>query len=219
MGRRGLAILLSGFIAAAGAADAADMSIVVLDRHNRPVPEVAVTLSAADGHVLAPMRPAAEAVMAQNHRAFIPALLVVGTRTAVSFPNNDMVSHQVYSFSKAKRFQLPLYKGRPKSPVLFDNEGLVVLGCNIHDEMVGYIFVTDAPRFGKTDAEGRVEFRSLPAGEYSLSAWGPFIADSPESLKRVLHLEAQGEATEQVKLSRPLRSRPSPSPGREKWDY
>ena len=72
----------------------------------------------------------------------------------MEFPNNDTVSHQVYSFSAAKRFQLPLYKGEVHPPVTFDRPGLVVLGCNIHDVMVGYIYVTDAPYFGKTDREG-----------------------------------------------------------------
>lgn len=198
---------------------AADLAIAIMDRNGKPVTEVAVTLAPSDGHSLAPLRSTDQAVMAQNHRAFIPTLLVVGTKTSVAFPNNDTVSHQVYSFSPAKQFQLPLYKGRPKSPIAFEREGLVVLGCNIHDEMIGYIYVTAAPRFGKTDANGRIEFKSLPAGEYQLVAWSPFIADAPESLRRTLRVEAQGETSEVVKLAKPLRNRPSPSPGREKWDY
>jgi hypothetical protein len=67
------------------------------------------------------------------------------------------VSHQVYSFSPARRFQLPLYKGEAHSPVAFDTAGLVVLGCNIHDDMVGYIFVADSPYFARTDADGNAE--------------------------------------------------------------
>src|SRR5207248_5774076 len=73
------------------------------------------------------------AVMDQKNLAFTPRVLVVAAGTPVEFPNNDSVSHQVYSFSAAKRFQLPLYKGEVHPPITFDRPWLVVLGCNIHD--------------------------------------------------------------------------------------
>ena len=219
MKRRDMAGVIAGWLLAVGAATAADLTVTVLDRSGKPVSDVVVTVAPSDGRSLAPLHGPEQAVMAQNHRAFIPTVLVVGARTSVAFPNNDTVSHQVYSFSPAKQFQLPLYKGRPKSPIAFEREGLVVLGCNIHDEMVGYIFVTEAPRFGKTDAAGRLELKSLPAGEYQLVAWSPFIADDAASLKRRLHVEARGDLSEQLTLAKPLRSRPSPNPSRNKWDY
>ena len=71
-------------------------------------------------------------------------------------PNRDNIRHHVYSFSPAKRFELPLYAGVPTQPVLFDKAGVVVLGCNIHDWMIGYIYVSDSPWFGKTGADGTV---------------------------------------------------------------
>ena len=91
----------------------------------------------------------------------------VGVGTRVEFPNNDSVSHQVYSFSPAKRFQLPLYKGEIHPPVTFDQPGLVVLGCNIHDSMVGYIYVTDAPYFGTTERVRHLEAEGLAHGRLS----------------------------------------------------
>jgi hypothetical protein len=33
----------------------------------------------------------------------------------------------VYSFSPAKRFELPLYAGVPAEPIVFDKPGVVVL--------------------------------------------------------------------------------------------
>src|SRR5262245_20102478 len=80
-----------------------------------------------------PSPPTREAVMDQKDRRFVPHVLVVQTGTAVSFPNSDNVRHQVYSFSAAKKFQLPLYEGTPRKPVVFDRAGVVALGCNIHD--------------------------------------------------------------------------------------
>ncbi len=90
----------------------------------------------------------------QVDRAFAPDLLVIPLGSTVEFPNSDSVSHQIYSFSPAKRFQLPLYRGKPYPPVHFDQAGVVTLGCNIHDDMLAYLVVTDAPWFGRTDAAG-----------------------------------------------------------------
>ena len=58
--------------------------------------------------------------MDQVDRQFVPHVLVVPTGSKVSFPNSDSVSHQVYSFSPAKSFELPLYRGNPNPPVVFD---------------------------------------------------------------------------------------------------
>ena len=76
--------------------------------------------------------------------------------TSVAFPNSDNIRHHVYSFSLAKRFELRLYQGTQSAPVVFDSPGVVVLGCNIHDWMVGYIYVTDDSRFAVSDEHGRV---------------------------------------------------------------
>jgi len=83
----------------------------------------------------------------------------------------------VYSFSPAKRFELRLYEGTPSDPVLFDKPGVVVLGCNIHDGMLGYVYVTDDPRFGVTDHQGKLTLDNLPVGEYRVTLWHPQIMD------------------------------------------
>ncbi len=91
--------------------------------------------------------------------------------TAVSFPNRDTVRHHVYSFSPAKTFELKLYIGTPAAPVVFDKPGVVVMGCNIHDAMVAYVAVFDAPWVGVSDAAGVVRIDALPAGDYQLEYW------------------------------------------------
>ncbi len=157
--------------------------------------------------------------MDQRNLAFVPLVLVVGTGARVEFPNNDTVSHQVYSFSAAKRFQLPLYKGEFHPPVVFDRPGLVVLGCNIHESMVGYIYVTDAPHFGTTAADGTLELKNIPTGEYRIVLWSPFIADPPASLTRTVHLDGIAPAEARVQLSSALRVQPEPRPRRRDWEY
>ncbi|WP_295526954.1 methylamine utilization protein, partial [uncultured Pseudacidovorax sp.] len=115
--------------------------------------------------------PLKDVEMAQAQRRFMPETLLVTRGTSVQFPNRDDVRHHVYSFSPAKRFELKLYIGRPANPVLFDMPGVVVLGCNIHDEMVGWVLVMDTPYYGQTDGQGRLVLRDVPAGGYQLRTW------------------------------------------------
>ncbi|UTF59188.1 methylamine utilization protein [Gilvimarinus sp. DA14] len=106
--------------------------------------------------------PQLQASMDQRDRQFVPYVLAVQVGTQVSFPNSDDIRHHVYSFSPSKRFELRLYHGTTADPVVFDRAGEVVLGCNIHDSMVGYIYVLDTPYFDVTDSEGKVTLETLP---------------------------------------------------------
>ena len=116
-------------------------------------------------------RIARAAEIEQKDRQYRPRVTVVQDGTPVSFPNRDPFRHHVYSFSPAKRFEIKLYVGTPADPVVFDKPGEVVLGCNIHDDMVGYVYVVESPWFGKTDEKGRVRVDGLPGGDYELRAW------------------------------------------------
>jgi hypothetical protein len=111
--------------------------------------------------------------MNQHDLAFSPHLLVVETGAAVEFPNDDAVSHHVYSFSDARRFDFTVVSESVHAPLIFDTPGLVVLSCNIHDDMLGYILVVATPHFEKTDGDGRAVLGSLPPGRYELSIWTP----------------------------------------------
>ena len=214
----GVAALLLFSVSRVSAAASLDLRVV--DREGHGVPDVVLVAEATDAPHAAAIHPAGKAVMDQQGRKFVPQVLVVQTGTVVAFPNSDTVSHQVYSFSPARRFQLPLYKGEAHSPVTFDKAGLVVLGCNIHDEMVGYIYVADSPYFAKTDADGRAQIRGVSAGHYRIDVWGPRVADSPDTLVRELTLQDTGKiSTLEWRLQKPLRSRVSPGPHDVDWDY
>lgn len=197
---------------------AADLSVMVVGRDGRGVDEVVVTAMPAAAKTGSPPT-LRQAVMDQKNLAFLPRVLVVGAGTSVEFPNNDSVSHQVYSFSEAKRFQLPLYKGEIHPPIAFDRPGLVVLGCNVHDAMVGYIYVTDAPYFGTTAAGGNLQLKGLPAGDYRVTIWSPFIADTTASLTRTVHVDNNESAPMRMQLTDELRAQPEPKPHRHDWEY
>ena len=112
----------------------------------------------------------ASVIIDQVDKRFVPRVTVLRTGTEVSFPNSDHIRHQVYSFSPAKVFTLKLYAGSSSAPVTFDKPGLVVLGCNIHDFMVGFVAVVDSPYFAKLPASGSALI-NLPAGRYRLRVW------------------------------------------------
>ena len=147
----------------------------IVNAEGKPLADTVLSLSG--GPASAGSR-TAKATMDQRAQTYVPHVLAVSTGTQVSFPNNDNIRHQVYSFSPAKRFELRLYEGTPSKPELFDKPGVVALGCNIHDWMLGYIFVTDDPWFAVSDEQGRVRFDQLPAGHYQVSLWHPQSADA-----------------------------------------
>jgi plastocyanin len=134
----------------------------------------------------------------QVHKAFVPRISVVQVGTAISFPNSDNIRHSIYSFSAPRIFTLKLYSGTPSSPVVFDKPGVVVLGCNIHDQMVAWVLVIDTPYIIHSDADGYATLSNLPAGDYVLRAWHEPLAE--EAAGEPLHLDASATATHTIKL-------------------
>jgi plastocyanin len=193
-------------------AQAASLTVVAMQRNARPLAGAVVMLESS----ALPPAPALAAIMDQVNLAFVPDVLVVPVHSKVHFPNSDVVSHQVYSFSSARKFQLPLYRGKAYPPVSFDQPGVVTLGCNIHDNMLAYIVVTAAPYFGRTGADGVLTVPDLPPGKYSLRLWHPLLNESQEIERTVV---ASGESSRvEVQLQRDLR--PAPLAARpHSWDY
>lgn len=171
-GRGGALALALGGLLALAPAFAAELVVRVEDG-SAPLADVVVSL-----HGPSPSASPGRAVMDQRNTAFVPGVLPIQAGTAVNFPNSDTVRHQVYSFSAPRPFELPLYSGTPPEPIVFDKPGVVVVGCNIHDWMIGHIVVLDTPHFGKSGDDGRVVL-AAPAGEYTLRAWHPRLPGAP----------------------------------------
>lgn len=110
--------------------------------------------------------------MQQKNFAFAPDLVAVRVGRAVAFPNMDDMYHNVFSYSKTKRFDLGRFRKDEKPPsVVFDKPGVVTVHCEIHDRMRGIVLVLTSPYFVKTDSAGRYRLEHLPSGHYSLKAW------------------------------------------------
>lgn len=116
-------------------------------------------------------RPPERAVMDQRNETFVPHVLAVTVGAVVDFPNSDKTFHNVFSLSRAKRFDLGRYAaGRSKS-VRFDRPGLVRVFCDIHSHMNAFVLVLSHPFFDVTDADGRFRIDNVPAGTYTVVGW------------------------------------------------
>ena len=134
------------------------------------------------------------AQVAQKNIAFAPDLLPILVGSAVEFPNMDETYHNVFSYSKTKRFDLGRYRKDEKpTTVVFDKPGAVTIHCEIHERMRGTILVLETPYFQKTDTAGRYRLEHLPPGNYVLKAWvaGDDVRERPVELKAgmTLHVD------------------------------
>jgi plastocyanin len=147
-----------------------------------------------EGNFAPPPASNAPAQVAQKNIAFAPDLLPILVGSSVEFPNMDDTYHNVFSYSKIKRFDLGRFRKDEKpTTVVFDKPGAVTIHCEIHERMRGVILVLETPHFQKTDTAGRYRLEHLPAGNYVLKAWvaGDDIRQRPVELKTgmTLHVD------------------------------
>jgi plastocyanin len=186
-----------------GAAWSSDLQVRVLQQDGKPLRGAVVTVHsiASTASAAAPLK----AVMDQINLAFAPDLIVIPVGSTVNFINSDKVSHEVYSFSSAHNFRLGLYRGNGHPPELFDRPGLVTLGCNIHDAMLAYILVTDAPYYGITGADGTWTQADVSRGKYRIEVWSPRLPGATQMLLQEIAVSAGEHAHTEVRADRALR--------------
>ena len=162
------------FLGVALVARGGEFTCSVKSAKGESVADAVVSLTPLEG-VAPAVAPDAKVEIEQTGQEFEPYVTVVQTGTRVVFPNRDTVQHHVYSLSKAKKFELPLYNPGQKESLVFDVPGLVTIGCNIHDWMISHLVVVPTPWFGKSDAQGAVKI-AAPAGRYRLELWQPRLS-------------------------------------------
>ena len=201
---RALRLSIAILACIAGPAAAADLAVSVKGDDGRPLADAVVIVRPAAGIAAGqPIRYAWPLMMTQQNIAFNPYVLIVPLGSTVGFPNKDKVRHHVYSFSATKKFELKLYGQQEERTVTFDKAGVVALGCNIHDSMIGYIFVSDSPYAAKTNAAGEAVIRGIPAGAATVSTWHPDM----KALKPVAGPMAVGGRQAVVLVMRPAAMR------------
>lgn len=202
----GAALLL---LPLSAALQAASLTLELRDAKGKPLSEAVFWIEPGPGEAPPPSAADLPLVMDQQKRLFTPYILPVQRGTRVIFPNSDPINHHVYSFSPTKRFELRLHhQGDSAQEVRFDQAGLVTLGCNIHDWMLGFILVLDSPWFAQTDTEGRAQLDYQPAAGQRVHVWHPRIGDSAQSLVR----DVAQPGPLSIQLTQPLKRDPRPKP-------
>ncbi|KAF1003983.1 MAG: hypothetical protein GAK28_04266 [Luteibacter sp.] len=155
----------------ASLAHAGEVRVQVVDVDGHPVADAVVSLS--------PVDKAPRAVHAvtrnvdQKAQTFIPYVTALHPGDSVVFRNSDDIDHQVYSVSDIARFEFVLDTGESSKPLKVDKTGVAAVGCNIHDRMLTYLYVTKDPDVVVTDAKGEARMEGVPAGHYTAHAWHP----------------------------------------------
>ena len=187
-------------------ANAGDLSATVTQSDGTPVQDavISVRIQGQDTIVAAANT---RATMLQQGQRFRPFILPVQVGTTVEFPNRDPFRHHVYSFAKAKTFELKLYDSSEAETMTFDREGIIPLGCNIHDNMLAYIYVVGTPNFVQTGEGGNGVIEALPAGEYTVEAWHPNQRSDSAAANITVAADGSSQAQFEMDLKRSSRQR------------
>jgi plastocyanin len=193
-------IFLALLCAAPISAGATTVAVTVQDTEGRPLRDAVVSIQSSATRPGTLAQFAGPMKITQQDIKFDPFVLLVQKGARVSFPNRDRVRHHVYSFSKAKKFELKLYGREDDRAILFDVPGTVALGCNIHDQMQAFIRVVDTPWAGKTDANGRVVIDGIPGGGATITVWHPRARAKNGEFAAALPLPASGAISKIISL-------------------
>lgn len=201
-----LIFLLSCNLAAAG-----DLQVRFNEDDGATIPDAVV-------EIITPSVPVPEdwdfnGIMDQVDKEFIDNVVITVAGSYITFPNSDDIQHHVYSFSDNKSFELPLYSGNEAEPILFDVPGVAVVGCNIHDWMLGYIYVSKSHLVTKSNEHGIAVFEDFAAGDYQLQIWHERARRSDQFSTFDVSIPATGVATIDIELNlgRDRRIRRAPS--------
>lgn len=180
---------------------AGGVDIRIVDQAGRPVPDAVVTVYPAGGVPKGPFSFSPGPIMVQENIAFAPHILIVPVGATVRFPNHDKVRHHIYSFSKPARFEIKLFGKDESRSYTFTTAGTVALGCNIHDQMSGFIKVVDTPFAAKTDANGAVRLNGIAAGNAQIVVWQATLRAKDNEQRIAMAIPATGSASRTLTIT------------------
>lgn len=185
----------------ASPAIAGDLDLKLVDAAGRPVSDAVVTVRPAGGIPAGAIRFPWGTTMTQQDVAFAPHVLIVPVGATVRFPNKDKVRHHIYSFSKPARFEIKLFGQDETRSYTFTSAGAVALGCNIHDQMSGFIKVVDTPFATKSNAAGQARISGLATGTAQVTVWHPLLKGKNNELLLNIPVPASGSVGKTVPLA------------------
>ena len=166
-------VALLSLLVAVPAARGAELRVLVTDQRGQPVADAVVGVLPPPGAASPPAPAPRIHTVNQVSLTFVPYIEVLRPGDKVVFRNGDKTRHHVYSFSAAKAFEFMLKPGESSAPLELERAGVIAVGCNIHDSMITYLYVSEAPWTARTGADGVAKLSGLPAGGYRVQAWQP----------------------------------------------
>ncbi len=114
-------------------------------------------------------------IIDQKNETFVPYIEVFRPGDSVVFRNSDRTRHHVYSFAPVRQFEFMLSPGQSSTPMQLDNPGTIAVGCNIHDQMITYLYISAAPITARSGNDGRAHIDNIPPGAFDVRAWHPLL--------------------------------------------
>lgn len=160
-------------------------------RQVEPLPAVAMLT----GRVPAGDASPGDVRMIQHDTTFTPGIVFVRQGAEVAFPNDDPFFHNVFSYSRPKRFDLGRYPRGESKSVRFDTPGIVKVFCEIHSWMRAVVVVTENPFHTVVAEDGTFTIRDVPPGRYRLHVWHFDRGD------KTVDVEVPGDGVVRVEIS------------------
>jgi plastocyanin len=198
---------------------AAEFTARITDARGAPIADAVVTIVPHGGAAAATLDGNAETkVVDQRNEAFIPYVEIFRPGDNVVFHNSDHTRHHVYSFAPARQFEFVLTPGQSSLPLRLEHAGIVAVGCNIHDRMITYLYISDAAWIGRTTDEGRVTIDSITPGDFDVHVWHPQLRPGRPDPVQPLHVADSGDRKD-LAFSLSLLPDPRSPRDRERTDY
>lgn len=154
---------------------ASDLMVHLVDSHGMAVGDAVVTLIPSEPSPAgaSPAPAAVTHIIDQRDETFVPYVQMFRPGDKVVFRNSDTTRHHVYSFASIKKFEFVLAPGQSSPPMALDTPGVAAVGCNIHDHMITYLFVSAEPLKAVSNSGGNADFSHLAPGRYRAQVWHP----------------------------------------------
>ena len=203
------------------AVQAGELTVRVTDADGKAVADAVVTVrpqEATPPAKVAARKPETRTID-QKDETFVPYVEIFRPGDQVLFRNSDKVTHHVYSFSPPKSFEFPIGPDETKPTLTLDKTGVAVIGCNIHDHMIAYLYVSDAPWMAKSGKDGVVTVNGLGVGNYIVQLWHPQMYPSHPEFEERVSLESADTAKSVAFSKIPLLPDPRANAGPERGSY
>ena len=176
---------------------AAELTVHIADVHAAPVADAVVTVvpraGSATPAIVLQSAPGTK-IIDQKNETFIPYVEIFRPGDSVVFHNADHTRHHVYSFAPARQFEFVLKSGQSSTPLPLDHAGIVAVGCNIHDRMITYLYISNSRWIMRSATDGHVTIDGLPPGDFEVQVWHPQLRPGQPNQLQSLHIAALADA-------------------------